>query len=269
VRHHRLEDAARGGGPVFVNRPGFGGAHGARASISHEFAALAFFVDGSARVEQRATWALEPGDVLIVPAGEPHRRLEARRPDTWGLGVSVAGLAGGALLEPFERVRDGAAPVVHIPSARGPFLQQLFAELRAATTAPVQTSLLTLILHEVTRAAAWSTEGSSRPGVVAESLRFIERNCLGPLTLQEVAAAVGRTPSYVTTALKRATGRSAVAWITAGRMGEARRRLLHSDERVERIAWEVGYADPTHFIRQFRRTHGATPAAWRAAHRAT
>ncbi|MCI4371871.1 MAG: helix-turn-helix domain-containing protein, partial [Thermoplasmata archaeon] len=41
--------------------------------------------------------------------------------------------------------------------------------------------------------------------------------------------------------------------------------LLHSDERVDIIAERVGYADATHFIRMFRRAHGATPAAWRAA----
>jgi AraC-like DNA-binding protein len=55
-----------------------------------------------------------------------------------------------------------------------------------------------------------------------------------------------------------------VAWIIAGRMAEARRRLLHSDESVEVIAERVGYADPTHFVRLFRREHGSTPAAWRA-----
>jgi AraC-like DNA-binding protein len=35
---------------------------------------------------------------------------------------------------------------------------------------------------------------------------------------------------------------------------------------VDVIAERVGYADPSHFIRMFRREHGATPAAWRAAH---
>jgi len=33
-------------------------------------------------------------------------------------------------------------------------------------------------------------------------------------------------------ALTQATGRSAVQWIVSGRMAEARRRLLHSDERM-------------------------------------
>ena len=81
----------------------------------------------------------------------------------------------------------------------------------------------------------------------------------------DVAAAVGRSPTYVTSALTRATGRSAGEWIVRGRMAEARRLLLHSDEMVDAISGRVGYADPTHFIRMFRREHGATPAAWRAA----
>jgi len=104
--------------------------------------------------------------------------------------------------------------------------------------------------------------------VVTTALRFIERNCLRSLTLKEVAAAVGRSPAHVTSALTRATGRSAGQWIVSGKMAEARRLLLHSAERVDRVAERVGYADTTHFIRMFRREHGATPAAWRTTHTA-
>jgi AraC-like DNA-binding protein len=173
-------------------------------------------------------------------------------------------------------VRDGAAAVVHVPAARHAFLEQLFRELAQSARQPmrdksalaaVQQSLLTLILNEVDSAAAPRTLASSStpPSVVVESLRFIERNCLRPLTLQEVAKAVGRSPAYVTNALSRATGRSAVEWIVSARMAEARRLLLHSDEMVDVIAERVGYADTTHFIRMFRREHGNTPAAWRNA----
>lgn len=129
----------------------------------------------------------------------------------------------------------------------------------------MQQSLLTLILNEVDAAAGPLALGSVPPSVVTASLRFIERNCLRPLTLTEVAKAVGRSPAYVTSALSRATGRSAVAWIVSARMAEARRLLLHSDEMVDVIAERVGYADSTHFIRMFRRAHGTTPAAWRAS----
>ncbi len=260
--------------PIFAGTPSPLTARPRRAPVTHDFAALSFYVDGGARIEQRGEWTLEPGDVLLVPAGQPHRWLESRRPTIRCMGFCVPCLApetAPVLLEPFERVRDGAAPVVRIPAERHAFLDTLFRELEAtsdgARDASLRQGLLTLILGEVGRAAVWEPAARSERGVVAESLRVIERRCLGPLTLNDVAAAVQRTPSYVTTALTRATGRSAVAWIIAHRMAEARRRLLHSDERVETIAERVGYADPTHFIRMFRRAHGVTPAAWRAAQR--
>jgi AraC-like DNA-binding protein len=229
-------------------------------------------------VEQNGAWNVCEGDILLVPAGEPHRMLEMERAEYWGLSFCVPCFAAdgvGALLEPFERVRDGASAVVHIPLARHDFLQGLFRELEEVgrearrpsdTLNAVQRSLLTLILAEVDRSAhASAVRRIAGSGVVVDALRFIERHCLERLTLNQVAAAVGRTPTYVTAALTRATGRSAGEWIVSGRMGEARRLLLHSDERVDVIAERVGYADATHFIRMFRREHGATPAAWRAA----
>ncbi len=254
-----------------------------RSPVTHGHAALAFQTGGRSRVEQNGEWTVSAGDVLIVPAGQRHRTLEKHRPEFWGLALSASCFStpgDGLLLEPFERVRDGASPVIRIPTARHEFLQSLFGELEQTGHRPgspsetheaVQRSLLTLILHEVERAGRESGPRTKARGggVVVQSLRFIERNCLRPLTLQEVATAVGRTPTYVTSALTRATGRSAVQWIVSGRMAEARRRLLHSDEPVDVIAGHVGYADATHFIRMFRRTHGATPAAWRAAQRLT
>jgi AraC-like DNA-binding protein len=243
------------------------------APVTHSYAALGFYTGGRSRLQQRGDWTVREGDVMLVPAGEPHRMLELQRAEYWGLAFCVPCFAadgGSELLEPFERVRDGGAAVVHIPAARHEFLAALFGELEQASSQrfdPVQRSLVTLILNEVVRATSALPPPLDTPrSVVSESLRYIERNCLRRLTLTDVAAAVGRTPAYVTTALKHATGRSAVAWIVSGRMAEARRLLLHSDEMIDVIAERVGYADPTHFIRMFRREHSATPAAWRAAH---
>ncbi|AKU92626.1 DNA-binding response regulator, AraC family [Vulgatibacter incomptus] len=204
--------------------------------------------------------------------------LETDGLELWGLSFCVPCFASdgsASLLEPFERVRDGASAVVRIPSDRHAYLEGLFRELENLGREPqgpsealdaIQRSLLTLILAEVDRASSSSGAHRATGGsVVTEALRFIERNCLRPLTLNDVAAAVRRSPTYVTTALTQATGRSAVQWIVSGRMAEAKRLLLHSDEMVDVVAERVGYADATHFIRMFRREYGATPAAWRAA----
>jgi AraC-like DNA-binding protein len=244
-----------------------------RSPATHSYAVLVFCTEGEARVELNGVWKLQPGDALLIPAGAPHRMVERRRQSFWGLSFCVPCFAAEhapTLLAPFERVRDGASAVVRVPAERREFLAGLFRELervgkQSHTGAPdaVRNSLLTLILSEV----EWASR-DARPapahGVATEALRFIERRCLAPLTLKDVARAVHRTPAYVTTALKKATGRSAVQWIITCRMAEARRLLLHSDERVDIIAERVGYADATHFIRLFRREHGLTPAAWRA-----
>ena len=249
------------------------------ALVTHDYATLAFHLHGVSHIEQGGTTSrVQGGEVLILPAGHPHRTLAATPGTVLGVGFCPACFSAAEharLLEPFARVRAGAAAVAAIPTPRQAVLHSHLTELAAAVarTDPgaevVQRSLLTLVLDEVLRAASplW---GAAAPGdsLVAEALRLIEQRCLGPLSLDEVAAAVRRSPAHVTTTVRQATGRSVHAWIVAGRMGEARRRLLHSDEQVEIIGERVGYPDPTHFIRTFRRHHGdQTPAAWRRARR--
>ncbi|MER2563332.1 MAG: AraC family transcriptional regulator [Myxococcaceae bacterium] len=237
-------------------------------AVTHSHAALTYITKGHSRVELNGHFTARPGDVLLVPAGAPHRALERKNSAAWMLGFCVSCLTAhgaGALLAPFERVRDGASAVISIPKERRPWLESLFRELVAASEQQAaQHALLTLILSEIDRAAS-PQRPAQAGGVVVDALRFIERSAFSKLTARDVARAVRRTPTYVTSALKAATGRNVTEWITASRMAEARRLLLHSDERVDVIGERVGYADSTHFIRTFRRAHGATPAAWRSA----
>lgn len=262
-------------GPLFVIRDHRDRCPPAPRAATHEHAALLFYTDGRATMEQRTRLRLSPGDVLLIPAGERHRLVTSEDARRWGVGVHTPSFATtdvAPLLEPFERVRSGATAVVRIPGARQEHMVSLFQELDEETrrtdrarTEVVSRSLLSLILAEVFRAGDWSGSGE-QPSLVTEALGFIERHCLEPISLRDVAAAVHRSPAHLTTALKRTTGRSAVEWIIAGRLAEARKRLLYSDERVDIIAERVGYADPTHFTRLFRRAEGMTPAAWRRQH---
>ena len=271
----RRDDFRGDGAPVFVERRDRRAHCPARSAVTHQFASVALCSVGHARFELRGAWNLEAGDVLLVPPGEPHRLLESNGAEFWLLGFCVPcfqDVESGVLLEPFERVRAGASPTLRLPPDRQDFMERLLREMDGArepherpATIAVQRSLLTLILNEVARRVSCATDAG--PGVVSESLQYIQQNCLRPLTLVDVARAVGRSPAHVTTAIRRATGRTAVEWIVAGRMAEARRRLLHSDEYVDVIAERVGYSDPTHFIRMFRRKHGETPAAWRSSRR--
>lgn len=248
-----------------------------RAPVVHSHAAIGFCTEGRARVALRGEWEVTRGDVLVVPPGEPHQTLARSQFVFWGAAFCVpclVAMGAGALLAPLERVREGASPVVSLDPSRWAYVEGLFRELatlrEGAAAAPevLERSLLTLVLSEVEKvsrgARGEATQGAS---LAVETLRFIERNCLRRLSLDEVAAAVGRSPSHVTSALTRATGQGVNAWIVQGRMAEARRRLSHTDAKLDAVAAEVGYADVTHFIRMFRRHHGVTPAVWRQRER--
>lgn len=71
------------------------------------------------------------------------------------------------------------------------------------------------------------------------------------------------TPGYLTTLVRRRTGRTVVDWITERRMVQARQLLTETDLPVNEIARSVGPSDPGYFARVFRHNDGVTPRAWR------
>lgn len=97
--------------------------------------------------------------------------------------------------------------------------------------------------------------------------RFIEANYHRPITLNDVAQAVGYSPAYLTNLMRRQTGQTVQRWIIERRMAAARCLLLETDQVVTQIATQVGYHHVVHFFRQFRKFHGTTPQVWRSSHR--
>ncbi|MDC0666329.1 AraC family transcriptional regulator [Nannocystis radixulma] len=273
----RMDEAARRHGALFLTPLGGRPFVPQRRAVTHDHVVLLFYTAGAVEIELQQLLRLGGGDVLLLPAGEPHRLVRAEGVEGWGLGFCPSCFMRtelAELLAPFERVRMGAAAALQLATERRPHMQRLFEELARESSrggepahALVERSLFALILAELARATIPPAVTASRPPLVAAALNYIERHCFAPISLRDVAAAIGRSPAHVTTALRQATGRTAQAWIIAGRLAEARRRLIATDESVEDIAGRVGYADASHFIRLFRREHAMPPAAWRALHR--
>lgn len=104
---------------------------------------------------------------------------------------------------------------------------------------------------------------------LSQVFHFIEANYHRPITLGDVAEAVGYSPAYLTNLMRRQTGQPVQRWIIKRRMEAARCLLLETDQAVAEIAAQVGYNNTVHFFRQFRQLHGTTPQAWRSTRRAS
>ncbi len=269
-------DAHHSGGPIHAMRweaevleP-----HGETSHTEH---VLSYLERGTLQIQHGGPVRVEAGSITLVPAGVPHSLLGGRDVSVWMVSFCAGCLSldeHQALMDPFHHARLGALPVVPIPPGRRERLLRRFEDLREELQSADPTSrelarcLLLLLLGEVRRAPGSQDLAPVAASLVGDALAFIQRHCFEPISLRDVAKAVHRSPAHVATQVKRATGYTVGEWITSGRVAEAAARLVHTDARIAEIAEQVGWQDPTHFIRQFKRRFGATPAAWRRTQRA-
>lgn len=139
-------------------------------------------------------------------------------------------------------------------------------ERREGAAAAVRAHL-TLLLVALTRLEAVVTDelrDRDEP-LLAAVFDVVEQRFGEPLSLRDVAAAVGLTPGHVTTIVRRRTGRTVQQWITERRLREARRLLHDTDLTVSAVAARVGFRDAGYFVRRFRAEHGVPPGRWRAS----
>ncbi len=245
----------------------------------HTHGSIGLLLAGESVLHMGSAWRLGDGDVFLVPEGLPHWRLDHRPSRFIGVAVCMSCLPadrwGPPLRALFLGIGAGACPVLRPgPAAR----DELAACIRALAACDgagggppwlvdARLGLLTGLLLGATPAAQPLAAAGGAP-VVARALDHIARHALGPLSLVDVAAAVGRAPSHLASLVKAETGAPVGAWIANARMAQARVLLLRGDDTVAVIGEKVGYASPSHFHRTFRRLHGLSPSAWRAAHRA-
>jgi two-component system response regulator YesN len=101
---------------------------------------------------------------------------------------------------------------------------------------------------------------------VAERVkRFTRRNFNKQLRLEDAADAVALSPKYVSRLFKRETGMGFNQYKLKLRMAAAKRLLAETDQRINHIAYEVGYHNPESFIRIFKKQSGLSPSQYRSA----
>ena len=110
--------------------------------------------------------------------------------------------------------------------------------------------------YPVTR--AWSSH-------VRRICLFIRTHYDEPISLQTLAACVGRNAAYTATLFHRQTGTTIHRYLTRIRMRRAA-MLLRRSEKVEAVMLQVGYRGKKNFYRQFEIAFGVTPGQYKANH---
>ena len=101
------------------------------------------------------------------------------------------------------------------------------------------------------------------PGVLQAVLQYIDLHHTEVLTREEIAKAVGYSPSHISHIFTEAMGISLRDYITRLRMNDAKKLLRQTDLPIGQIAMSLGFPSIRSFNRFFRQETGTTPTDFR------
>jgi AraC family L-rhamnose operon transcriptional activator RhaR len=130
----------------------------------------------------------------------------------------------------------------------------------------VRVAQLTLFLTTLSRElpAPPSTMAGKMQPAVLKTIRLVEGDLARPWTVRELAAACSCSPEYLIRLFRQAIGMTPYAYINRCRAERAAGLLLRTSASVAEIGEQVGWGEPCHFARRFRRQYGTPATRYRA-----
>jgi AraC-like DNA-binding protein len=209
---------------------------------------------------------LRPGSLFRYGPEVRHRIAADAGPPMVKYFVDFAGPAARRLL------RSGAwAELRPLRVAEPARLRALFDELSRLGQRPGAhaSRLAALVLEQIVLAA----DDDAQPEEAGESAAWssyqrcraqIESGYLTLHSLADVGAARGVSPAHLCRLFQRYAGVSPYQLLVRLKMARAAALLLDGSRLVKEIGPQVGYDDPYHFSKAFKRVYGLSPEVFRA-----
>jgi AraC-like DNA-binding protein len=266
-------------------------------------------IDGRALVElaNRQSIELEPGDVVILPHGDPHHMTSGKgvtaTPQTsailskvksrdlspmqaGGGGDAARFVCGYMACDPYisRPILTGLPPVfkVNIRTDRsGQWLENSILHLveeaasggvgSAAMLAKLSEALFVDTLRRYVVSLPEQQVGwlaGTRDPIVGKSLGLLHSRVAHPWTIANLASEVGISRSALVERFTRYLAEPPMTYLTRWRLQLAARSLETTPRGVAEIAGAVGYESEAAFNRAFKREFGQPPGRYRRHHKA-
>lgn len=99
------------------------------------------------------------------------------------------------------------------------------------------------------------------------AISYVDDNLHRDIYVAEVAGLVTLSRSRFCHLFKSEVGMPLIQYLKKARLERACQILQTSLSPVKAVAADVGYNDPTHFEREFKKLYGSTPLQYRTVHR--
>jgi len=111
-----------------------------------------------------------------------------------------------------------------------------------------------------------SVEGKQVSTVVEKVQQYMLAHLDEEFSRERLAEQVYLNPAYLSRLFRRETGMSLTDYMVKLRINKAKEKLEFSNDKVSDIAFEVGYANFSHFSKLFKKMTGLTPQEYRKAY---
>ena len=102
---------------------------------------------------------------------------------------------------------------------------------------------------------------------IRQIMRYMEDNYMSSISIEELSKVVNLSPFHFTRLFKQEAGMSPHAYITQLRVNRAQDLILRGESLLG-IAYELGFADQSHFSRTFLKLTGVSPVKFNTASKA-
>ena len=226
------------------------------------YMALEYIIGGTWELKSRAQrWEIGPGTVFTYGPGIEYSLRALSRTGSTKYFVDFTGRSAARLLS-----RTGLRGARPRPVVRGRWLHDILEQL--IDTAHLQPSarkiiarmLMALLLERIREDLRTEVRFPRARQSYEKAHRYLTDNYLQIGSLSESANVCGLSAVHLSRLFRRFASESPHAYLSRMKMNHAAELIARGNVPVKAAAAAVGFDDPYHFSRVFKRVHGVSPS---------
>ncbi|WP_060874199.1 AraC family transcriptional regulator [Myroides odoratus] len=275
---HELDSSLQGEGMFLVDHTDVPVNQYAYSRHQFEGLLLGFVLKGSMRTQVHfSEYEVNQGDVILaLPHVMIDVKAESEDIEIITIGLSINLISSIPQLWEFvnsDKVRSN--PLLHFHSEQQEVQREFLLYLQRFYHATASTQKNTIIRYHLLALMHMIMEAheglSSRVNaikdrsttIIDEFYTLISKQAIAHRDIHFYAEKLNLTPSYLTTLLRKKTGKSALKWINHIVVLQAKSLLRTTDLSVKEVSNQLNFQDPSLFCRYFKQHTGLSPNGFR------
>jgi AraC family transcriptional regulator, arabinose operon regulatory protein len=241
---------------------------------SHSFTELYICLEGSGGLLlNNRIYEVKTGDIALILPERMHQELPAqncRYAAVW-MSIDIKRVTLHIIeINPENEISIRTGHSLFSEHSYSIMIKNISAELSSGwlyTMDYVKSHILQLLINAARNITAKPDGGmrnkSWRENIAIETENFINDNISFPIRLDDISKEVCISPNHLNTIFKSVTGTTIMQHVQNCKINKAKELLVSTIDPVAVIASKLGFYDPYHFAKSFKKETGISPMQYR------